>query len=55
MDKLMFDCWRAGHKMPKILEKAQQLESQITVDDIVIHFRNMFERELGLTPKYLRK
>lgn len=51
----MFDCWRAGYKMPKILEEAQKLESQITRDDIVIHFRDMFMRELGVEPKYLGK
>ena len=53
LDKLMFDCWRAGHKYPMILELAQKVESQISKEDIVIYFKNMFMRELGLTPKYL--
>jgi hypothetical protein len=53
MDRLMYDCWRAGYKMPKILEKAQLLESQITRDDVEIHFRIMFDRELSDQRIYL--
>lgn len=57
MDRLMFDCWRSGYKRTKILELAQQIESNITSDDITIFFKDMFTRELSVDVskrKYLK-
>ena len=55
MDRLMFDCWRAGYKRSKILELAQAIESNTTEDDVQIYFRNMFKRELSSDSIYLVK
>ena len=55
MDKLMFDCWRAGYKRSKILELAQKIESSTTEEDVQIYFRNMFTRELSSVSIYLKK
>ncbi|CAM0065110.1 hypothetical protein VPHF86_0292 [Vibrio phage F86] len=53
MDRLMFDCWRKGYKRVKVLELAQQIESNITSDDVAIFFRKMFNRELSPDRIYL--
>ncbi len=55
MDRLMFDCWRAGYKRGKILERALEIESSTTSDDIEIYFKNMFTRELSPDSIYLKK
>ncbi|AGN30361.1 hypothetical protein VPFG_00364 [Vibrio phage nt-1] len=54
MDRLMFDCWRAGYKRGKILELALSIESSTTSDDIEIYFKNMFTRELSSDSIYLK-
>lgn len=55
MDRLMFDCWRAGFKRNKILERALEIESSTTEADIEIYFKNMFTRELSPDSIYLKK
>ncbi|AJT61173.1 hypothetical protein [Vibrio phage XZ1] len=55
MDRLMFDCWRAGYKRGKILELALSIESSTTEADIEIYFKNMFTRELSADSIYLKK
>lgn len=55
MDKLMFDCWRKGYKRAKILELAQQIESNTTSDCVQIYFKRMFMRELSDKAIYLKR
>lgn len=46
MDQLMFECWKSGFKIGKILELAVCIEPLTTEDDVKIYFRGMLEREL---------
>lgn len=53
LDKLMFDCWRAGFKTPKILERAKQIDPNITEAEVQQQFKVTFERELSEDSIYL--
>lgn len=52
--KLMFSSWRAGFKTPKIVEKAKQIDPNITETEVQQHFQVMFERELSEDSIYLK-